>query len=75
MRRPVFYAPDEVDDEVLYDTLLLVSITMPMYIIRQWTKYERMVVADWATREHLAASDNLVQRRPKPWLVRAGEMT
>jgi hypothetical protein len=31
-----------------------------------WTRLERVTAYDWAMREHLAASDNLLRRRARP---------
>ena len=48
--------------EGMVGVILLASLTA-------LTDEERKLAEDWAAREHLRASDNIVRRRPKPpWL-------
>lgn len=64
-----FYAPDGVlTDELLRDLLSLVSEDLPAGA-EAWTPLERLVVADYALREHYSASANPTQRRPRPSLL------
>lgn len=75
MTRPTFYDPgEEITVNTLWNLLMLVSVMVAELTIGRWTKFERLVVYDWAMREHLSASDNIVQRRSKPWLVSVGEV-
>ena len=53
----------------LRDLLLLVGEDVPVERIGQWAPLERCVVADWAARVHLRASDNLARERPRPSLL------
>jgi hypothetical protein len=64
-----FYAPDgELTDELLRNLLSLISEDLPGGA-GAWTPLERLVVADYALREHYRASDNPTQRRPRPSLL------
>lgn len=66
--RPTFYRPEgELADKLLLDFLFLVGVrdVAPAMVVL-WTEFERLIVADWAIREYLHASDNPVRRRPKP---------
>lgn len=36
-----------------------------------WSPVELRIAYDWAIREHLHASDNVVRRRPRPWFLDA----
>ncbi len=65
---------NELTPEVLVDVLGLVSITVSKATTSTWTEIERLIAWDWAMREHLHASDNIIRRRPKPSFVRAAEI-
>lgn len=70
--RPEFLAPKgALTAEVVRDTLSLAMSEPPtLEIVARWTRFELMIVYDWAMREHLRASDNLtVPRRERPYLV------
>ncbi len=66
--RPVLLDPGgELTTELLHDVLSLVDrCAPPMEQLERWTPLERLLAYDWAMREHLAASDNPVKRRPRP---------
>lgn len=52
------------------DALALVMEQPPtLETIARWTQNELLIVYDWAMREHAHASDYLVRRRPRPYLV------
>lgn len=57
--------------ETLCDLLLLVSVDVPAGQVARWTALERLLAYDYAIREHLAASDNLVRRRQRPSFLAA----
>jgi hypothetical protein len=63
-----FYAPapGTLSDQMLLDVLALVSVLQPPESIPAWSEMERIIAYDWAIREHLHASDNMVRRREKP---------
>lgn len=65
--------PDDVAAEVVRDMLLLVSVEIPLDVVAAWTPYQRREAADWAGIEHLHASDNDVERLPKPECVTAAQ--
>lgn len=70
MPRPRFLEPaGGYTAEVVEHALLLVNETVPAYRIQGWSPMERMLVFDWAMREHLNASDSQISRRPKPAIV------
>jgi hypothetical protein len=48
------------------DILLLVGIHLGLDVIAGWTDQQRAQAEDWASREHLSASDNPIHRVPKP---------
>lgn len=50
----------------LRDLLLCVNIHAPLDMIHTWDAAQRQQAHDWATREHLNASDNDIARTPKP---------
>jgi hypothetical protein len=61
--------PGEQTPEMVRDLMGLVGVRIPVETLRAWTRTELIVAFDWAAREHLAASDNPVKRRQKPWFV------
>ncbi len=68
--RPELLVPEgEITDELLSAVLSLVSVTVQERFLADWTELERVLAYDWAMREHLAASDCRLKRRPRPWLV------
>lgn len=73
MMRPELLASPEESIGVLLDLLGLAGVTVPREAAEMWTPLERCLAADWAAREHLAASDNMNRRRPKPSFVIAAE--
>lgn len=71
-----FYEPESgaaaITTAVLRDLLSLVMSEddiPPSESVGAWTVFERLIVYDWAIREHLSASGNTIMRRPQPWLV------
>lgn len=65
--RVTFYAPkDPITDQSLMTVLQLVDEHPSPDAIQKLTAMERIVVYDWAIREHLRASDNIVRRRERP---------
>ncbi len=72
--RPVLLDPGgELTDDLLYDVLTLVcdGNVPPMEQLKRWTPLERLLAYDWGMREHLAASDNPIMRRPRPSFLSA----
>lgn len=67
--RPEFYEPEDLTDQVVSDALSLAGAAVPEANITRWSDMEKVMAYDWAMREHLAASDNAVRRRVKPYLV------
>lgn len=67
--KPQFYEPEDLTDQVVADTLILVGISVPEANIAKWSDMEKLMAYDWAMREYLNASDNHVRRRAKPYLV------
>lgn len=61
--------PGRQTPEMIRDLMALVGVQIPVETLREWTRTELVVAFDWAIREHLAASDNAVQCRKKPWFV------
>lgn len=69
--RRSFYAPRELSPEVVHLVMELVAADVPpMRLVERWTEIELLAAYDWAVREHLAASDNPVRRRPRPVFTR-----
>ncbi len=69
-RRITFWEPrGALTADLLVDMLGLVSLAAPIEVVQEWTEFERLLAYDWAAREHLRASDNIVRRRPRPWLL------
>ena len=66
--RPDLLADGDFSNEVLADLLSLVCEDLPG-CVDQWSDLERRIVANWAGREHLAASDNLNKRRDRPHIL------
>lgn len=65
--RPVLLEPrGELDGPLLKRVLQLVSVDVTVSTAERWTKLERLIVFDWAMREHMAASDQPVKRRERP---------
>ena len=65
--RRSFYRPNgELTDKLVLDILSLVGVRPSPGQVAVWSELERMVVVDWAMREHYSASDNPTQRRPRP---------
>ena len=62
-------SPRAATTAVLRELLLLVGEDVPLERMLPWAPLERAVVEDWARREHLHASDNLIRRRPRPSLL------
>lgn len=69
MRLTLFDPHMKLTAELTRDMLLLVSTDVPAAIVEQWTPNELALAYDWAAREHLSASDDPVQRRPRPWFI------
>lgn len=51
---------------IVRDLLLLAGEDIPLDRITGWSAEDRAKVTEWAGREHLNASDNPVERRPRP---------
>lgn len=73
MSRPTFYEPETgIETLSAYDlhcVLLLAGDEVPPERIQPWTDLEKLLAYDYAMREHLLASDNIVRRRPCPYFV------
>ncbi len=54
---------------IVADLLSLVCVDAPC--AAGWSPIELRIAYDWAVREHLHASDNVVRRRPRPWFLDA----
>lgn len=69
--RPDFHEPSgKLTADLVLDMLGLVTDPPPpLEIIKKWTKMELLMAYDWAVREHMAASDNIVKRRERPWFT------
>ena len=67
-RRFEFLVPDgEITDSLLGDMLLIAGASVPpAAVLTSLTKFERILAYDWAAREHLRASDNVVRPRSRP---------
>jgi hypothetical protein len=62
-----FYLPQhDLTPKVISDVLLMMGEHVEPSRIETWAEMERVVVYDWAIREHLTASDNIVARRERP---------
>jgi hypothetical protein len=67
MRLEVLSPSGELTDVLLENVIALVDGNPPSAgQIAGWTGFQRKLAYDWAIREYLAASDNPVQRRPRP---------
>jgi len=65
--RPVLLEPrGELNGPVLKRVLQLVDVDVTVTAAEKWTKLERLIVFDWAMREHMAASDQPTFRRERP---------
>lgn len=71
MRPELLAVASHTPDDIAAILMLVCKDTVPVEVIGQWSPLEQAVVIDWAMREHLAASDNLCHRRPKPWIIEA----
>ena len=70
MPRPRFLEPaGGYTPDVIESVLLLVNEKVPHHLIAGWSPMERMMVFDWAMREHLNAADSQIWRRPKPAII------
>jgi len=69
--RPTLIEPEgPVSADLVCDVLGLVMEDPPEHDeVRKWAPLEMAVVYDWAIREHLHASDNVVRRRQRLRLV------
>jgi hypothetical protein len=71
--RPELLSPEEpLDTKTVLAVLQLVEVNVNQ-AAAAWTPLELALAYDWAAREHLAASDSPVKRRPKPSFVEAAE--
>lgn len=70
MKITLFDPRQKLTPEITGDMLLLAGVDIPQGVIGQWTPNELALAYDWACREHLSASGNPVQRRPRPWFTR-----
>jgi hypothetical protein len=57
------------DPSLLVDVLGLVGVAVTAEAVAAWSYLERVLVYDWAMREHLGAADNPVRRRERPALL------
>jgi hypothetical protein len=71
MSRPEFLEPKgTLDVQLIGDVISLVDcVAVGDDEIESWTPLERALVYDYCMREHLAAANNAVKRRPKPALL------
>jgi hypothetical protein len=69
--RPEFLTPElPIAAPDLYNVISLVDqYPPPVSYIDRWSQMERILVYDWAMREHLRASDNIIKRRDRPVLL------
>jgi hypothetical protein len=70
--RPEFLTPKTLPIAApdLYNVISLVDqAPPPVAYIERWSPMERILVYDWAMREHLKASDNIIRRRDRPVLL------
>jgi hypothetical protein len=72
-RRIEFLVPrGELTDDLLADMILVAGFdSPPRALLASLTEFERVLAYDWAAREHLRASDNLVRRRARPSFLEA----
>lgn len=67
MRPTLLDPPGELTDDLLCNVVLpLVCVSLPMERAARLTELERLLAYDWAMREHLRASDNVIRRRERP---------
>lgn len=74
LKRIKLYEPaGELTPSLVRDVLGLVdTVTPPLELLAAITTMELGILYDWAIREHLHASDNvLVRRRERPYLIHA----
>lgn len=64
--RITVYAPKELTPEAVHDALTLTDRPPAIDAVQTWSRYELLLAYDWAIREHLAASDQPMQRRQRP---------
>jgi hypothetical protein len=68
--RPELLVPEELTPELAMHLLGFIGEDlMSLTVVRAWAPLELAIVADWAIREHLAGSDVLIRRRPRPSLL------
>lgn len=66
-----------VTPEECYDALLLTEFSCDnqlLQLVHSWTDEQRAQATAWALTEHVAASDNDVQRLPRPNFLPPGSM-
>lgn len=60
-----------LNPRILRDILgLVLPVPVPIKVIKTWTCGQFLQAEDWASREHLAASDNLTKRKPFPGFLK-----
>jgi hypothetical protein len=77
MRLTLLEPRGKLDPFLMEDVLLLVlpPEKAPTFeAIKTWTPNEMSLAYDWAIREHLAAGDNPVRRRPRPSFIARAEI-
>ncbi len=69
--RPDFLEPrGELNADTVFDAMNLVcQDPPPLEVVQRWTKMELLLAYDWAMRDHLKASDNVIKRRDRPWFT------
>ena len=69
--RPEFLQPKSgpYSPGLVSSMLALVEVTVPDEDLKPLVPLELALLFDWASREHLAAADNLTRRRPKPHIL------
>jgi hypothetical protein len=67
--RPTWLIEYVPTPETLRDMLQLVGVEVDSKDLEQLSPMEGLVVADWAVRVHLKASDNPLMYRPKPYIL------
>lgn len=64
---PCFFPAD-----IIETALLCVGIEIPKAILNSWTNHQTEQAFNWASRLHLAASDNNIRIPPKPDFIGEG---
>jgi len=68
--RPTFFEPEGgLRPQTVHDMLSMVISPPPLAELERFAPLELLVAYDWAVREHMRASDNLVRRRPMPRIL------